>query len=1596
MTIRNCGPVSPSPADLCPVGNRESDEHEGAGGDLDDEGGGEEELVMEEEQEEQPNNQEDSAPKESAQAKVIRDPGLPTKQEIDEHNITHCPFRAWCPHCVAGKAKEDPHWRVAQEIKETGVPVVSSDYCFVGQDGEEGNAVILVTRDHRSRFTFSHQCPSKSCAGDHWRVKRTEEDIQLLGYSTITYRVDNEPAILELQEKVRDLRTMRNGAQTLVDNTPPKHSKSAGPIEKGVQEVEEQIRTLKLALEERIQCRISITSLVFQWLVEYASVLINRFSIGHDGKTPYSRLKGRSSRRPLAEFGECIFYKVPKSHGRLLKLEPRWRPGVWIGIDQRTNEAIIGTDQGTVKARSIRRRPSSSRWVKEEINKIRGSPRDPAQEPSPHHEASSAQDAAPPPQVHRPDVEPEVPPPRQLYITKRDLTKYGYTVGCQGCIAMEHGRQRKPHSETCRKRIRDAMLLDPDDKFKVELEEARAYSYMEKVHERNVREDEKRKQAAQPDVQPEAAEPGAPHRPEDPEEEDEEREPKRPRRREAAASSSSSNITTNSTVEDTPSKSAPAPSQSASSSGTSTTGTNRKRHYTDELQEALQEHETDFDYMKDGEKQSQEQSVKRMKTIHQMMLKTLGREHVHVAEIFSPPRVTSEARRRGLQAGAAFDKLCGWDATRGTDVKAMLDYIDMHQPMFVNGSPPCTLFSQLQNLTKNKRDEDDFQRRLEEARHMLRVAVAAYNRQVKSNRFFLHEHPLTATSWAEPEMQRLLATPGVYFIRADQCQFGLSTWTAEGEQALVMKPTGFLTNSPALAMMLNKQCDHSHVHQQLLEGRAGPAAIYPEKLVSAIVAGIAEEASKPRTMIGGIERIWSNEDTQVFDITKSMKELCGLHAHCDDVDTEWEQYHDSVSGQPLEPGLVRNARAEEIRYLHQYNVYKKVPISVMHDRNGKLIDTRWVDVNKGDNSNKNYRSRIVAREIKKDSRQDLFAATPPLMSMRMLISECASSQDNDYCLLFLDISRAYFNAAATRDLFIKIPDEDYEPGDEYRVGLLLRSLYGTRDAAQNWENEYSSFLTGLGFTQGLASPCHFAMVRNQRKIQIAVHGDDFSCAGNIHDLRWLARQFENRYEVKQQLVGPKKHHDCVQKARVLNRLITWEETGISYEADPRHAEMIIAELGLQDANAVKTPGEVVTPPTQPIEMEPTEASRFRGIAARAMYLSLDRPDIAFAAKEAARSMAKPMTTDWNKLKRLGRFLVGQPRLVMKYPWQANTNQVVGLSDADWAGDKESRKSTSGGAILRGSHLLHFWSNTQSIIATSSGESELYALTRCASQVLGVMSFASDMGMVWQGSVLVDSSAAIAIAHRRGLQKLRHVHVQFLWIQQKVRDQELSIHKIDGKENAADGMTKHVPAELCQQYMTQLSLEYRAERHELAPRSVSALPHHRGSSHSKDFWVETPTHWIRNHVIPRSSLFTPMNVEGGPAASDITDCRVTWMQGATGAHHDCWTGKDAHAVLHKKWVGATVFSKTHNHGMPGLIAAVDVTTYAATHVSSSDATHITTCTLCSAPCALPLSSPIRKRLAGGSGKKQGLPTCLPGDEHPRIPDGFGALVKKMLN
>ena len=156
-------------------------------------------------------------------------------------------------------------------------------------------------------------------------------------------------------------------------------------------------------------------------------------------------------------------------------------------------------------------------------------------------------------------------------------------------------------------------------------------------------------------------------------------------------------------------------------------------------------------------------------------------------------------------------------------------------------------------------------------------------------------------------------------------------------------------------------------------------------------------------------------------------------------------------------------------------------------------------------------------------------------------------------------------------------------------------------------------------------------------------------------------------------------------------------------------------------------------------------------------------------KELARRMSAPRERDWKKLKRLGRYLIGKERSVTVMRRQNPVSKIDTWVDTDYAGCRDTRKSTSGGVIMVGSHLIKGWSSTQSVIALSSGEAEYYGMVKGSSTSIGLRNIMSDLGVKAAVRVRTDSSAALGVAKRRGIGQIRRIEMNQLWMQEKVSE-----------------------------------------------------------------------------------------------------------------------------------------------------------------------------------------------------------------------------------
>ena len=267
--------------------------------------------------------------------------------------------------------------------------------------------------------------------------------------------------------------------------------------------------------------------------------------------------------------------------------------------------------------------------------------------------------------------------------------------------------------------------------------------------------------------------------------------------------------------------------------------------------------------------------------------------------------------------------------------------------------------------------------------------------------------------------------------------------------------------------------------------------------------------------------------------------------------------------------------------------------------------------------------------------QGTFAATPPLESLKYMFHYMTTRRRRRGAsvkmkMLVMDVSRAHFHPPAVRELYIDLPSED---GGQGMVGKLPRTLYGTRDAANQWDAFFNEKIATLGYDVGMSSPCFY---RHRDRLSIGWrHGDDLIFVGEEDHMNTLFEEISKLMIVKKRaLLGFEAGDD--HHVSILNRLVDCRRLNgvetIDYESDQRHADLIVSQLGLDKSKAkgLSTPGEKRG---DYYDMEPLQkdlVTTYRSCTMRLAYLAADLPMLQFSANRLARGMNAPTVGHWNR------------------------------------------------------------------------------------------------------------------------------------------------------------------------------------------------------------------------------------------------------------------------------------------------------------------------------------------------------------------------------
>jgi len=246
----------------------------------------------------------------------------------------------------------------------------------------------------------------------------------------------------------------------------------------------------------------------------------------------------------------------------------------------------------------------------------------------------------------------------------------------------------------------------------------------------------------------------------------------------------------------------------------------------------------------------------------------------------------------------------------------------------------------------------------------------------------------------------------------------------------------------------------------------------------------------------------------------------------------------------------------------------------------------------------------------------------------------------------------------------------------------------------------------------------------------------------------------------------------------------------------KYAKELIQKSGLANCKAVPTPMTLSEKLTAAggDTLDDATSTRYRSIVGGLQYLTLTRPDIAFAVNKVCQFLHSPTSDHFTAVKRIQRYISGTIDFGLRFT-RSSTNVISAFSYADWAGCSDDRRSTGGFAVFHGDNLISWQSKKQATISRSSTEAEYKALANATAEVIWVQSLLDELGIsqsrvriLWCDNIGATYLSATPVFHAR----TKHIEVDYHFVRGRVARKQLEVRIISSDDQVADGFTKPQP------------------------------------------------------------------------------------------------------------------------------------------------------------------------------------------------------------
>ncbi|GJX31377.1 retrovirus-related pol polyprotein from transposon TNT 1-94 [Tanacetum coccineum] len=474
---------------------------------------------------------------------------------------------------------------------------------------------------------------------------------------------------------------------------------------------------------------------------------------------------------------------------------------------------------------------------------------------------------------------------------------------------------------------------------------------------------------------------------------------------------------------------------------------------------------------------------------------------------------------------------------------------------------------------------------------------------------------------------------------------------------------------------------------------------------------------------------------------------------------------------------------EELLQFKRLDVWVLVPLP----DNIKPLTLKWLFKNKHDEENTVIRnkSRLVVRGYRQEEGIDFEESFAPVARMEAIRIFLAYAAHKSFIVFQMDVKTAFLHGTLKEDVYVCQPEGFIDADHPSHVYKLKKALYGLKQAPRAWYDELSTFLLQNHFFKGTIDPTLFIRRFNDDILVVQVYVDDI-IFGSTHPryTQLFSDLMKSRFEMS--MMG--------EMTFFLGLQVNQSPRGI-FINQSNYVLEILKKYGMETCDPVGTPMEIKDKLDLDQNGSPVDATKYRSMIGALMYLTSSRPDIVHATCLCARYQAKPTEKHLKEVKRIFRYLRGTVNTGLWYTKDSGI-ELTRFSDADYAGCKDTFKSTSGGAQFLGEKLVSWSSKKQDCTALSTAEAEYVSLSVCCAQVLWMRTQLTDYGFHFNKiPIYCDSKSAIAIScnpvqHSR----TKHIAVRYHFIKEHVEKGTIELYFVKTDYQLADLFTKALPVD----------------------------------------------------------------------------------------------------------------------------------------------------------------------------------------------------------